>query len=219
VETTIRTGRGHVLIEARNPDDSFRNGLDLQATVAGPDGTSTLETEQTAPGRYETSFAADTPGAYLVNVSESGILAAPVSGAVLPYPPEHGDVGGDRSLLVRVAELSEGHFYDGRLPDVFAPPPDALRPRRPLSAWLIGLAALLLVSDIILRTTVPRPPATRSSSAEDAYRRVRRDVEESRRTEATRARNVAFWFGADRTGDEERTTRLHVPRGAKRRRS
>ncbi|MCB1127275.1 MAG: VWA domain-containing protein, partial [Verrucomicrobiae bacterium] len=56
-EVSVEGGEGILSVEALDPDQNYRNFLDLQAVVVNPDGEKqTVRLEQTGPGRYEARF-------------------------------------------------------------------------------------------------------------------------------------------------------------------
>ncbi|MCA9105053.1 MAG: hypothetical protein KDA83_06490, partial [Planctomycetales bacterium] len=88
VASRLSDGRVQVIVNALDENDDFLNGLPMVARTVGPDQQGApIEMRQTAPGRYEGSFAADEAGSYLFSIMPgegydrlSGGIAVPVSG-------------------------------------------------------------------------------------------------------------------------------------------
>jgi uncharacterized membrane protein len=218
----ISEGRGRLAVEARDDGGGFLNGLRMRASVVGPDRSEEVELEQTAPGRYETSFRAASVGAYLVTVAgEDAALAASVAAAV-PYSAEYARVTPDRAALERLADITGGQVLDDSQ-GLFLPSPGIRGEGRPVVGVLLALALLLFAGDIAARlasaqllSALFRRGEKRAPDTDLSLDEVRRRIEESRRAEAQRARDFSFWFGRGKTGEEEGPERLHVPRGRRR---
>jgi Mg-chelatase subunit ChlD len=147
----INAGRGHVSIEATDSNGSFRNNLQIQAQIIGPDlSSSKITLDQIAPGQYEGKFDALSRGAYLVKISDdSGNQAT--AGAVNSYSPEFNITAADEAVLSRISELTGGRsIADGESADLFAQRSSKTIPH---SIWptLMLTALLLLPIDIGIR--------------------------------------------------------------------
>jgi uncharacterized protein YegL len=166
----------HVRVDAVASDDRFVSGLDSQVEVientlglplsrgASPGGHSrpilTAPLPQTAPGRYEADLFLPRTGAFLLRAVHRS--PPPVAGAVGPlvaeswgtlslsYPREYLALPADLPLLDRVAEVTGGHRYQTAAL-ALDPEGDKTRFVRALWPYLVGLAVLLLLLDVLLR--------------------------------------------------------------------
>lgn len=148
---------GLILVEARNEQGDFLNGLELAASILGPDNQGrTLALEQVAPGRYETRFTPSQEGAYFVAVRDSAAAArlSQLSGWVLSYSPEYIQGGSDERLLANLAAITGGQNLGAEPGAAFAPVDDARQAATPIWQPLLLLALLLLPFDIALRRLV-----------------------------------------------------------------
>ncbi|MBI3928313.1 MAG: VWA domain-containing protein [Armatimonadetes bacterium] len=143
--------RVRVVGEARAPDGTFRDALELQARVIGPGGGShQLPLLQTGPGRYEAEWALSEPGSWLIHVAD------PVTGRgstrvwTMPYSPEYARIGTDRTLLSEIARVGGGR-YDPNITEVFEDPRTPLRMSNPIWETLVLAALLLLPLDVAIR--------------------------------------------------------------------
>lgn len=181
-EVSIDGGEGTLSVEALDPDQNYRNFLDLQAVVVSPAGEKqTVRLEQTGPGRYEAKFDTREVGAYLINVAEveeGQVAASQVLGASVNYSPEFSASTPDTSLLRRVAEAGSGR----ELPEIGQPASlnpfqhDRTRTFQPrdLWEWLLKFAVILFVFDV-------------------GVRRIDIDREEWLKATATLRRLIFFW--------------------------
>lgn len=141
-------------VEATDESGSFLNDGDADVLVTNPAlVTSRIPLQQTAPGRYEGELQTAEPGAWNLDftIRSDGQPAAQQSRAIVTGEANELRLRPvNTGLLQQVAEASGG---------VFRPQPEniykvsserASRPRR-LSTWLLGLAALLLIPDTLLR--------------------------------------------------------------------
>lgn len=162
-----------ITLDAKSEQGAFLNGLNVQANVIGPDGTTQVLTlTQSAPGRYIGSFSPTTEGAYLIRVSGSQAGASSDAGSigqtagwVLSYSPEYQiALPADESqnldppnvrFLLQLARVTGGGSVVGEYARVFAndlpPPPGSAQPIWP---WLLMAAVLLLPFDIAVRRVV-----------------------------------------------------------------
>ena len=148
----MTAGRGHISIEATDANGTFRNSLQLQAQIIGPDlSTNIIALDQTAPGQYEGDFDALARGAYLLTISENNGTDKVTTGVVNSYSPEFSITGADDAVLSRISEITGGRSIndDGRS-DLFAN-----RPSKTISfaVWqtLMLTALILLPFDIGIR--------------------------------------------------------------------
>jgi uncharacterized membrane protein/uncharacterized protein YegL len=155
---SLNGGRASIVVDARDANGAPQNGLPTNVRVRGPDGAITeVDLTQTAPGRYEGSWLADTPGAYAVEAHQLTVEGRPVStdttSLVAPYPAEYrvdGQAAG-ATLLREVAQASGGAALDAAAPATGGPSGAALPTRVALWPLLLTLALLLFPFDVALR--------------------------------------------------------------------
>ncbi|MBC8098175.1 MAG: VWA domain-containing protein, partial [Armatimonadetes bacterium] len=107
--------QARVIVDVRDADGGFANGLDLAASVVDPAlGSRSVVLRQVAPGRYEAVFTPGSEGAYLISVNgvqtttpeaESTPLRQ-TTGWVMRYSQEY--VGGGESVLPLLAQITDG---------------------------------------------------------------------------------------------------------------
>jgi uncharacterized membrane protein/Mg-chelatase subunit ChlD len=106
IATDIEQGQVKVFVTALDKDDEFLNFLDLGGAVIGPDmKPQNVQLEQTAPGRYVGSFAADDAGSYFVMLSPGAGQSPLLTGVNVPYSPEFRDRETNEALLASLAKL------------------------------------------------------------------------------------------------------------------
>lgn len=153
-----------VAVDAVSPTGEFRNGLDLRARVAGPDGSRTLRLFQTGPGHYEGRFPATERGQYLVAVTGAGAsrkaaVGVSVGGVARAYSPEWLRPESNPSQLLSIVEETGGQAWPAlgesihgeMLSRFFRPGPPARSAPYALWPHLLLAGALLLPVDIALR--------------------------------------------------------------------
>ncbi len=134
----------------------FQDGLDLRARVPTSDGrTAEVRLTQTRPGRYETQFSVQKPGAYPVDIVQydgTNVSRSESTGVVVSYPPEYRDFGINGSNLAAIAAMTGGR--------VLHSPAEAYdrtglefegQDSIPLWPWLLLLAAILFPLDVAIR--------------------------------------------------------------------
>lgn len=157
VATEIRGGTGTVVISATDDAGNFRNFLDFDAVVIGPDfEPRTLDVRQVGPGRYEANFPATDVGSYMVSMSaddrELGASEFITSGVTLSYSPEYETSRSNRPFMERLAEASGGQLVTN--PANYNPFARTMLPARrpqPVWPWLLLASALLLPVDVFVR--------------------------------------------------------------------
>lgn len=157
VATEIAGGRGRVVVDAMDDAGNYRNFLDFDTVVLGPDFEPlTLDMRQVAPGRYEATFPAGRVGTYMVSMTaedrETEGAEFLTTGVSLSYSPEYGTSRSNTPFLERLSEASGGRLV--RDPSVYTPWERTMLPeRRPRPVWplLLLLAALLLPVDVFVR--------------------------------------------------------------------
>lgn len=157
VATSIDGGRGRVVVDAVDDAGNYRNFLDFDAVVLGPDFEPlTLDMRQVAPGRYEATFPANQVGTYMVSMTagerETEGAEYLTTGVSLSYSPEYETSRSNVPFLERLSEASGGRLVEE--PSVYTPWERSMLPaRRPQPVWplLLLLAALLLPVDVFVR--------------------------------------------------------------------
>ncbi|MFC1715177.1 VWA domain-containing protein, partial [Candidatus Poribacteria bacterium] len=145
---------GSISVDAMDSNGRFRNFLDFQANVVGPNLTrENITLQQSGPGRYEATFDAGQMGTYLVHVSEmkdGKALNSQNTGAVASYSPEYKDIQPNLPLLRSLAAATGGRFN---------PEPADIATHGEAGVWklqtlwrlLVLLAILLFFLDVALR--------------------------------------------------------------------
>ena len=113
--TLIRDGRLVMTLDAAQ-EDGFLDYLHVDGTVYTPEGESIhVRLRQTAPGRYEASVPALSPGNYVVALSPrrgSRRLAPVIGGASQSFSTEFRSFRANTALLAGIAELTGGRTLD-----------------------------------------------------------------------------------------------------------
>jgi hypothetical protein len=154
--------QARIVVDARDDQGGFLNGLDLQVSVVSDDtdrSSTRLPLRQTAPGRYEATFNPEDEGAYFLfvtNRADSGDDTAALdlnqtSGWVRSYSPEYQVREFDDGLLQAIADLTNGTDLSATPEAVFAHNLDARSASVPIWPWLLLAAVLLLPVDIAVR--------------------------------------------------------------------
>jgi uncharacterized membrane protein len=160
---TVQEGeQTRVIVDARDDNGQFANGLTLEASVTDP----TLQNQriiliQVAPGRYEATFAPDQEGAYLMQIVGTGsssegtpIAVDQTNGWVLSYSAEYVQSSNTVSVLPQIAATTGGRSLEEDLQAAFARdliPQTAMIPLAPL---LLLFALVLLPFDVAVRRLV-----------------------------------------------------------------
>jgi len=109
-------GRGQVSLTGFDEQGDFLSRLDPQGTVVGPDLQSRpLRLEQTAPGRYAATFAADDVGSYFLVVRPATGQPVLRTGVSVAYSGEFRDRETNTSLLTSLAALEPQVGLAGRM--------------------------------------------------------------------------------------------------------
>lgn len=148
-------------LEATDAAGGFATGLDPDAVLIGPTGTTrALNVVQTGPGRWRAEFPVGEAGSYLVNFGlgngGDGRRASVQASVSVPYPKEFRTVRDNRALLEQIAEKTGGRVLSlGANPqavDAFVreglPVPESVRRMWDLMAVL---AAVLFLLDVAVR--------------------------------------------------------------------
>ena len=151
----IDKGRGKVSIEAVDEKGNFVNFLNPKARLIKPDfKAQDISLEQIGPGKYEANFDARQLGTYLVNIrtQKGDQTRSQITGGVLPYSPEYGDIGTNDFLLRQIADRSNGDIIPLNKPEtVFNR--ERIASRQPFDIWLplLMIAACLFPLDVAVR--------------------------------------------------------------------
>ena len=162
LETRVVTGgdRARIVVDARDDEGGFLDGLVLNSAVLNPAGASLrLPMQQTAPGRYESSFAPQNEGAYFLTIngapSESDAAnLTDLHGWVMSYSPEYIPRPHDERLLSQIAEITGGRNLTEAPEAVFAHDLSAEMAATDIWERLVLLALLLLPLDIAVRRLI-----------------------------------------------------------------
>jgi Mg-chelatase subunit ChlD len=182
-----------VIIDARDDDGGFLNGLDLQASVVHGNEAERVNLRQVAPGRYEATFLPQDEGAYLLRVTGGELNQT--TGWVMSYSPEYQIREDDESVLETVAAMTDGQDLSQTPAAAFDHNIDAQNASVPLWPWLLAAAMILLPFDIAVRRLL----ITRSDLA-----RLRTWLASRRRTAAPEDERISVLREAR---DRARTTR------------
>lgn len=150
--------RARLIVDARDNDDQFLNGLRLESSLVAPDlNAERLLLQQVAPGRYEAEFTPGDEGAYLLRLAgelpDGTVVLSPPSGWVMSYSLEY-NLSPDRAdadLLSNLAALTDGRSLRGEPSAAFAHTLNAEVSLTPIAPLLLLLALLLLPFDIAVR--------------------------------------------------------------------
>lgn len=144
--------RARLIVDARDDDGAFLNGLNLIGSLVYPDRSAVgLQLEQVAPGRYEAAFTPGAEGAYFMRVSEAGGALNQTGGWVMSYSPEYSARPDARSILPDLADLTGGTSLEGDAPAAFAHNLDLQTASSLLAPLLLLIALLLLPFDVAVR--------------------------------------------------------------------
>jgi len=166
-----------LVVDARDRQGNFLNGLLLQAAIVNPDlQAENIPLYQVAPGRYEAIFQPGDEGAYFLRVAgqplpgadvPENVVVAQTSGWVLTYSPEYRlpETGVNLELLNDLANLTGGGSLFQRPEEVFVHNLAAQSAATPLWPWMLLAAALLLPFDIGVRRLIVTTADLRRLSA------------------------------------------------------
>lgn len=114
VSANIVENVGSITVDAVDSNGRFRNFLDFQVSVVGPDlARENIALRQLASGRYEATFDAAHMGTYLAHVSEmkdGKAVSSQNTGAVVSYSPEYRDMQPNAPLLKSLSMATGGRF-------------------------------------------------------------------------------------------------------------
>ncbi|HEV3312080.1 MAG TPA: VWA domain-containing protein [Chloroflexota bacterium] len=153
VNAAASQGQGTVSV---NVPPSLGPNATVTAHILGPDlHAFNIQLQPTAPGYFQGSFAANSPGAYFVSAEARGSGHAQVgsAGVDMPYSAEYRTAGSNTPFIQSLAAAGGGSVvtkpssvWQGNLASVSA--------RQSLSIWLWLLALLLLPIDVAVRRLI-----------------------------------------------------------------
>lgn len=157
----LENDRARIVVDARDNDGQFLDGLLLTSALLNPSGDSLrIPLQQTAPGRYEASFEPQNEGAYFLTVSGEAQLAegatsmTDLNGWVMSYAPEYIPRPHDERTLAEIAEITGGRNLADQPADVFAHDLGERQAATDIWERLVLLALLLLPLDIAIRRLI-----------------------------------------------------------------
>ncbi len=161
-----------LVVDARDADGGFLNGLNLRSSLVFPDRTTrTLALQQVAPGRYEATFDPTSEGAYFLRIADQDAALTQVTGWVMSYSPEYRPQG--ESVLGGIAAMTGGASFGEDPGAVFTHNLVAQASLTPIAPLLLLLALLLLPFDVAVRRLL----VTRSDLARVRAALARRGAE------------------------------------------
>ena len=150
-----------VVADMISTEGKFLNHLNLNGNVVAPNkATQEQRFQQSAPGRYQSTFALSQRGVHLLTLYADSPGEAPLALATLPYivpyPKEYRELKPNMALLSRLAESTGGEVIDaGRLEDglkrLYTPKAGAARQGQETWWPLAMLGLFIFISDLVLR--------------------------------------------------------------------
>ncbi|MEM7800851.1 MAG: VWA domain-containing protein, partial [Chloroflexota bacterium] len=146
VETVVEYAddTADLIVDARTPNGTYLNNLEMEGSVVSPSGVSTEVTlQQIAPGRYTTSFVPDEEGAYFIRVAAGNgdgsstelVTVGQTSGWVLGYSPEYQRFDANPELLAQIANMTGGRNLGDLTSAVFEHTLPSEATTRPIWPW------------------------------------------------------------------------------------
>jgi uncharacterized membrane protein len=170
LSVTERGEQAVITADVRDNRGDYLNGLNLEAAVIDANlNTTHLALQQTAPGRYETTFTPEKEGAYFITVAGTtpdgtGVQAQQTvsqnTGWVLSYSAEYRvnpfETGQDdpANLLKRIALITGGTSLDNTPQNVFTHNLDQEQAAQPIWSYFILAGLLLLPFEVASRRLV-----------------------------------------------------------------
>jgi uncharacterized membrane protein len=162
LETRVleQDGQARMIVDARDNDGDFLNGLDLRTNVIySPEGSAQLvRLRQVAPGRYEGGFQPQGDGAYFLSVGDASAASddptlelSQTTGWVKSYSSEYDIRPLDEDVLAVMADLTGGTDLRDDPAAAFSATADPNPARVPIWPYLLILAIALLPLDIAAR--------------------------------------------------------------------
>lgn len=139
-----------VSINAMEKDGRFRNALEPQVRVIGPDQKlSVIDVPQVGPGAYETRVRLPQNGPYTFRPAGEG-AAGPARNLEYSYPAEYHFYPPDTQKLRSISAATGGTFQP-QGPEIFDPNGETTEYPVSLWPWLSALGLVLYILDIFLR--------------------------------------------------------------------
>jgi len=139
-----------ISINAIRKDGQFRNKLETQVRVLGPDqAVSDVAVHQIGPGAYEAKYPLGKKGSYLFRAvgADSG---SPSRVIAYSYPDEYHFYPPNTELLRSISNETKGRFQP-HTEDIFDPNGETTALPTPLWPYLGALALMLYLTDVLLR--------------------------------------------------------------------
>jgi len=153
LSVTMEEETARIRVDAVDSEGRFLNELELTASVVPPGREPVnVPLEQSAPGRYEGTFAPGAEGAYLLRISgaQDGESLGITGGWVLGYSPEYAALDADPDYLSYLAALGGGAVLEAPA-EALAHTAHGRGTTRDLWPVLLGLATVLLPFDVAVR--------------------------------------------------------------------
>jgi uncharacterized membrane protein len=139
-----------ISINAIRKDGQFRNKLETQIRVIGPDqAVADVAVHQVGPGEYEAKYPLAQKGSYIFRAvgSDSGGQSRVLT---YSYPDEYHFYPPNTESLRSISNETKGRFQP-RPEDIFEPNGETTASPTPLWPYLTALALVLYVTDVLLR--------------------------------------------------------------------
>ena len=138
-----------ITIDAIEKDGKFRNKLESQLRVVGPDqSVSDVPLHQVGPGSYEAEFALTQKGSYVFRViGENG---GPSRTLAYSYPDEYHFYPPNTDLLRAISDETNGQFQPAAK-DIFTTQGETTAFPTPLWPYFAVIALVLYIGDVYLR--------------------------------------------------------------------
>lgn len=139
-----------ISINAIRKDGQFRNKLETQIRVIGPDqAVSDVPVHQVGPGEYEAKYSLPQKGSYIFRAvgADSG---GPSRVLTYSYPDEYHFYPPNTEALRSISNETKGRFQP-RSEDIFEPNGETTSSPTPLWPYLTAMALILYLTDVLLR--------------------------------------------------------------------
>jgi uncharacterized membrane protein len=137
-------------VSAIEKDGRFRNELQTQARVIGPDQkVLVVDVPQVGPGAYETLLPLNQDGTYTFRAGAGG-AAGPLRSLEYSYPAEFHFYPPDTQKLRAISEATTGAF-NPQSGEIFDTRGETTEYPISLWPWLAGIVLVLYVADVLLR--------------------------------------------------------------------
>lgn len=153
IQVTAEAEQAEVTVDVTTPEGGYVNDLDLYLQISRPGVEETSQErrlQQTAPGRYESNFAAPESGVYLLRIHGDRNLT---SGWARSYPTEFRPNDTEAAVARLISQTALEPVEEPGA--VFIHNLRGRRTGQPLTPWLVLIAALLWPVDIAWRRLRP----------------------------------------------------------------